>query len=45
MTLFVIEIYNYSTPVKEGFNTHQEAQEKLIEKLIEIVKNGTVKNR
>ena len=35
----------YTTPVKEGFNTHQEAQEKLIEKLIEIVKNGTVKNR
>ena len=35
----------YTTPVKEGFNTHQEAQEKLIEKLIEIVKNGTVENR
>ena len=35
----------YSTPVKEGFNTHQEAQEKLIEKLIEIVENGTVENR
>ena len=30
----------YTTPVKEGFNTHQEAQEKLIEKLIEIVENG-----
>ena len=35
----------YTTPVKEGFNTHQEAQEKLIEKLIEIVENGTVENR
>ena len=35
----------YTTSIKEGFNTYSEAQEKLIEKLIEIVENGTIKDK